>query len=76
MDLMIILRAMTSVLIKRRKKVSLQILLAFLKRVAMLGTQVLHNGALGCLGIIKTVMQVKTTICIDEKLLHYNIETL
>lgn len=41
----------------RRKKVSQQILLAFVKRVATLSTQVTHNGALACMGIIKTVMQ-------------------
>lgn len=53
------MKALTNVLIMRRKKVSQQITLAFLKRTATLSTQVLHNGALGCLGVIKTVMQVR-----------------
>ncbi|KAJ8873634.1 hypothetical protein PR048_024456 [Dryococelus australis] len=57
-DAMIILQTVDMVLVKRRKKISLQRLLAFTKRLCILALQLLHNGALGCLCLVKTTLQV------------------
>ncbi|XP_063231690.1 nucleolar complex protein 3 homolog [Bacillus rossius redtenbacheri] len=56
-DATIILQTVDTVLIKRRKKFSQQRLLAFVKRLCTLALQLLHNGALGCLCLVKTAMQ-------------------
>jgi len=54
----ILLPVMEVMLIRRRKKISQQRLLAFTKRLATLSLQLLHNGTLGCLGNIRSVLQV------------------
>ncbi|XP_046385482.1 nucleolar complex protein 3 homolog [Ischnura elegans] len=61
-DLSIIISTLDSVLIKRRKKVSLQRQLAFTKRLSTLSLLVLHNGALSCLKIIKMMMQLNKAV--------------
>lgn len=61
-DMLILVRAVEAMLIKRRKKVSQQRILAFTKRLATLALQVLHNGSLSCLGHIKSVLQVSQTL--------------
>ena len=44
------------------RKISQQRLLAFTKRLCVLCLQILHNGALGCLTIIKSILQVSISI--------------
>ncbi|CAG2056598.1 unnamed protein product, partial [Timema podura] len=61
-DLLIVLQTLDTVLIRRRKKISQQRVLAFTKRLATMSTQLLHNGALGCLALIKTVMQLNKSV--------------
>nr|CAD7409092.1 unnamed protein product [Timema poppensis] len=61
-DLLIVLQTLDTVLIRRRRKISQQRVLAFTKRLATMSTQLLHNGALGCLALIKTVMQLNTSV--------------
>ncbi|XP_054260886.1 nucleolar complex protein 3 homolog [Macrosteles quadrilineatus] len=57
-DVKIVLRILEIVLIQRRKKITHQRLLAFTKRLSILGTQLLHNGCLGALAIVRRVMQL------------------
>ncbi|XP_046749750.1 nucleolar complex protein 3 homolog [Diprion similis] len=57
-DLIIILRTLGNILIKKRKNISQNRLAAFLKRISILALQLEHNGTLGVLAIIKTVMQL------------------
>lgn len=57
-----ILTTVENVLIKRRKHITHQRNLAFLKRLMMLSMQLLHNGTLGCLSIIKTAMQFNNSL--------------
>nr|CAD7453641.1 unnamed protein product [Timema tahoe] len=61
-DLLIVLQTLDTVLIRRRRKISQQRVLAFTKRLATMCTQLLHNGALGCLALIKTVMQLNKSV--------------
>ncbi|XP_012260136.2 nucleolar complex protein 3 homolog [Athalia rosae] len=57
-DVLIILQTLVNILVKRRKKISQNRLTAFLKRISILALQLEHNGTLGALSIIKTVMQL------------------
>lgn len=57
-DFRIILKTFDEVLVKRRRNISQHRLLAFVKRIAILSLQLLHNGGLAALGIIKTVLQL------------------
>lgn len=57
-DVLIVLRTLTNILVKRRKKISQNRLTAFLKRISILALQLEHNGTLGSLAIVKTVMQL------------------
>ncbi|XP_034251483.1 nucleolar complex protein 3 homolog [Thrips palmi] len=57
-DISILARTVEVMLIKRRKKVSHQRVLAFTKRLATLSLHLLHNGSLSCLGHIKNVIQL------------------
>lgn len=61
-DLLIILRTLNEVLIKRRKNITQHRLQAFVKRLMTLCLQLLHNGTAGCLGIVKTVMQLTAAL--------------
>jgi len=61
-DASIVLRILNNVLINRRKIISNQRLLAFVKRLLTLSLQLLHNGSLGCLGIIKSLLQLSSTL--------------
>lgn len=61
-DVVIILKTLNEVLIKRRKNITQQRLLAFIKRIVILSLQLLNNGTLGCLGIVKTVMQLTASL--------------
>lgn len=61
-DFLIILRTLNDVLIKRRKHITQYRLLAFIKRILILCLQLLHNGTLSSLCIVKNVMQLTSTI--------------
>lgn len=61
-DIESILTTLENVLIKRRKSITHLRYLAFLKRLMTLSIQVLHNGSLGCLGIVKNAMQLNSTL--------------
>lgn len=56
-DFLILIRTLMEVLLKRRKQITQQRLLAFTKRIMSVSLQLLHNGSLGCLALIKTIMQ-------------------
>uniref|UniRef100_A0A336M7G6 Nucleolar complex protein 3 homolog n=2 Tax=Culicoides sonorensis TaxID=179676 RepID=A0A336M7G6_CULSO len=57
-----ILMTVENVLIKRRKHITHLRYLAFLKRLMILSMQLLHNGSLGCLSIIKTALQLNNRL--------------
>lgn len=57
-----ILRVLDTVLVQRHKRITQHRLLAFAKRVTTLATQTMHNGTLGCLGVLKRVMQVGKSV--------------
>lgn len=57
-DLPVIIKTTDFVLLKRRKHLSLQRLLAFTKRLISLSLQVLPNGTLALLSLIKDILQV------------------
>ncbi|EDS40485.1 pol-like protein [Culex quinquefasciatus] len=61
-DFPAILSTLDSVLLNRRKDITYQRYLAFLKRIAMLTLQLLHFGSLGCLGVIKSAMALNGTL--------------
>lgn len=61
-DLVIIIRTLIEVLIKRRKTINHQRMLAFIKRIVILSLQVLHNGSLACLSVVKNVMQLTSAL--------------
>lgn len=61
-DLEAILRTLENVLIKRRKNITYHRYLAFIKRLLTLSIQVQHNGALGVLAIVKTAMQLQSSL--------------
>lgn len=61
-DLRIILRTFDEVLLKRRRNISQPRLLAFVKRISILSLQLLHNGSLAALGIIKNVLQLNSNL--------------
>ncbi|XP_058833454.1 nucleolar complex protein 3 homolog [Topomyia yanbarensis] len=52
-DLEPILTTLDSVLLKRRNNITYHRYLAFIKRISTMTLQLLHYGALGCLGVIK-----------------------
>lgn len=61
-DIESVVTTMENVLIKRRKSITHLRYLAFLKRLMTLSIQVLHNGALGCLAIVKNAMQLNAAL--------------
>lgn len=66
-DLGIVLKTLTHALIKRRKKVTHQRLIGFTKRLCTLSMQLLPNGTLGTLGMVKNIMQLNkfTDVLLD-----------
>lgn len=57
-DFSIVINTLNLALIKRRKKVTHQRLLGFTKRLATISLQLLHNGSLASLGVIRNLMQL------------------
>ncbi|EFA07654.2 nucleolar complex protein 3 [Tribolium castaneum] len=61
-NFLILLKTLNDALIKRRKKITNKRTLSFVKRLATLSLQLLHNGSLGSLGLIKNIMQLNRTV--------------
>lgn len=61
-DVQSILITLDNVLLSRRKDITCDRYLAFLKRISMMTLQLLHNGSLGCLSAIKTALTLKSTL--------------
>lgn len=60
--ILILLQTLNDALIKRRKKITNKRTIGFIKRLATLSLQLLHDGSLGCLGIIRNVMQLNRSV--------------
>ncbi|RVE59217.1 hypothetical protein OJAV_G00186480 [Oryzias javanicus] len=56
-DVIIVLRCLDSMLIRRRKQVTLQRAMAFVKRLSMLSLHVLPNASVGILAMNRAIMQ-------------------
>lgn len=61
-DFRIILGTLNEVLVKRRRNMSQQRLMAFIKRLLMLSLHLLHHGTLATLGTIKTTFQLTSVL--------------
>lgn len=61
-DVESIVITLDNVLIKRRKNITHLRYLAFLKRLMSLSLQILHNGSLGCMAIVKNAMQLNASL--------------
>lgn len=61
-DLPVVLRTLHGVLVKRRKHMSHGRLLAFVKRLSLLSATLLPHGTVACLGIVKSVMQLTSSM--------------
>jgi len=57
-DLPTVLKTLDLAVLHRHKKLSQQRMFAFTKRLATLALQLLHNSAISCLAVIRTIMQV------------------
>ena len=55
-DVPIAVKAMSDMLIKRRKRVSKARVLAFAKRLGTLSLQLLHHGSAACLGLLRQLI--------------------
>lgn len=61
-DFPAILSTLDSVLLNRRRDITYQRYLAFVKRISIMTLQLLHFGSLGCLGVIKSAMTLNSTL--------------
>ncbi|XP_070493392.1 nucleolar complex protein 3 [Chironomus tepperi] len=61
-DIESVIETLENILIKRRKNITHLRYIAFLKRLMTLSLQILHNGALGCLAMIKNAMQLNSSL--------------
>ena len=61
-DMESIVNTLENVLIRRRKNITSLRYLAFLKRMMSLSLQVLHNGTISSLGIVKNAMQLNSSL--------------
>lgn len=61
-DMESIITTLEHVLIRRRKNITQLRYLAFLKRLMTLSLQILHNGSLSCLSIVKNAMQLNASL--------------
>ncbi|KAI4467923.1 nucleolar complex protein 3 [Holotrichia oblita] len=55
-DCHLVLKTLSDVLVKRRKKITNKRTIGFVKRMSTLSLQLLHNGSLGMLGLIKQIL--------------------
>ncbi|XP_060536038.1 nucleolar complex protein 3 homolog isoform X1 [Cylas formicarius] len=58
----VILNTLVNALIKRRKKITSKRTISFVKRLMTLSLQLLHNGSLSCLCLVKTLMQLNKSL--------------
>jgi hypothetical protein len=72
-DLPTVLKALDLAVIQRHRRLSQQRMFAFTKRVTTLALQLLHNGSISCLGIIRTIMQVCIMIPGPKEYSHFFI---
>lgn len=61
-DFHIVLETLVISLIKRHKKVSHKRMAGFLKRISTLSLQLLHNGTISCLSLIKSILQFNSAM--------------
>lgn len=61
-DIESVIATLENILIKRRKNITQLRYLAFLKRLTTLSLQLLHNGSLGCMGIVKNAIQLNSAL--------------
>ncbi|KAL9895946.1 nucleolar complex protein 3 [Glossina fuscipes fuscipes] len=61
-DFCIILKTLDEVLVKRRRNISQQRLMAFVKRLLIVSLHLLHHGTLASLGTIKTTFQLTSVL--------------
>lgn len=61
-DFRIILETLDEVLVKRRRNISQQRLMAFIKRLLTVSLNLLHHGTLASLGTIKTTFQLTSVL--------------
>ncbi|XP_055530605.1 nucleolar complex protein 3 homolog isoform X2 [Wyeomyia smithii] len=66
-DIEPVICVLDSVLLKRHNNITYHRYLAFIKRVTMMTLQLMHSGALGCLGVIRTgfVMNSALSVLLD-----------
>ncbi|KAK0159396.1 hypothetical protein PV328_010275 [Microctonus aethiopoides] len=57
-DCEIVIKCLVQVLIERRKRLSQNRMVTFVKRIATLALQLQHHGALGILGVVKSIFQL------------------
>ncbi|XP_050510797.1 nucleolar complex protein 3 homolog isoform X3 [Diabrotica virgifera virgifera] len=64
---LILIKTLNEALVRRRKKITSKRMLGFTKRLAQLSLQLTHDGSMGCLSLIKTIMQLSrsTDILLD-----------
>ncbi|KRT86469.1 hypothetical protein AMK59_2205, partial [Oryctes borbonicus] len=55
-DYQLLLKALSDVLVRRRKKITNKRTIGFVKRIATLSLQLLHNGSLASLALIKQIL--------------------
>lgn len=55
-DCLLVLKTLSDVLVKRRKKITNKRTIGFVKRMSTLSLQLLHNGSLGILALIKQIL--------------------
>lgn len=61
-DFRVILETLDEVLVKRRRNMSQQRLMAFVKRLLTISLNLLHHGTLASLGTIKTTFQLTSVL--------------
>lgn len=61
-NFLILLQTLIMALIKRHKKITTKRMIGFAKRLSTLSLQLLHNGSLSCLCLIKNVLQMHKAV--------------
>ncbi|CAG9762116.1 unnamed protein product [Ceutorhynchus assimilis] len=59
---LLVLKTLVDALIKRRKKITNKRIINFVKRLAIFSLQLLHNGALGCLGLLANIFHLNSSV--------------
>lgn len=64
-DAIIVLRCLDAMLTRRRKQVTLQRVMAFVKRLSTISLHVLPNATVGILAANRATMHVSLNMCVD-----------